>query len=144
MAMGILEKLAFERGHTDWQISSAGLSAFAGAPATAHAVEVAREQGVDISHHEARRFDLADANECDLILVLSGEHFDYVSAWGAEVAARTYLLKHFPEPGNPGAATWVRDPIGGELDDYRRTFLELDEIVRRILPELSRRAGKAK
>jgi len=139
--MGILQGLANAKGYTDWQISSAGLSAFTDAPATAHAVEVAREQGVDISHHQARRFDPEMGGECDLILALSGEHYEQVRAWGPAVAARTYLLKQFPKPGNPGPPAWVRDPIGGELEAYRRTFLELDEVLRRILPELGHRAG---
>jgi len=140
MAMGVLQQLATERGYTNWEIISAGLSAFTDAPATAHAVEVAGESGVDIAHHQARRFTPELAVECDLVLALSGEHYEEIRTWGPAIAARTYLLKAFPDSGNPGPTAWVRDPIGGELEEYRKTFMELDETVRRILPELGRRA----
>ena len=143
MAMGILRSLAMRHGHDDWEITSAGLSAFAGSPATAYAVEIAREEGIDISEHQARRFTPERAGECDLVLTISGEHYEHVRAWGPGIAARTFLLKQFPAVGNPGAAAWVRDPIGGELSEYRRTFMELDENLRRILPELGRRAQGA-
>jgi protein-tyrosine-phosphatase len=140
MAMGILQQLATERGFAHWEITSAGLSAFTDAPATAHAVAVAHESGVDLTHHQAQRFTPQLAVECDLILALSGEHYEEIRTWGPAIAARTFLLKAFPATGNPGATAWVRDPIGGEVSEYRKTFMELDETVRRILPELGRRA----
>jgi protein-tyrosine-phosphatase len=140
MAMGILQQLITERGYGNWEITSAGLSAFADAPATAHAVEVAAESGVDIADHQARRFTPEMAVDCNLILALSGEHYEEIRTWSPAIAARTFLLKAFPNAGNPGAGAWVRDPIGGEVSEYRKTFLELDEILRRILPELGRRA----
>jgi protein-tyrosine-phosphatase len=142
--MGILRALAAERGQSGWDITSAGLWAYPGAPATPHAVEVAGELGIDLSGHRAVRFEAEQAAECDLILALSGEHFEQVSAWGRAIAEKTYLLKQFPRHGDPGPAAWVRDPLGGDIEAYRRTFEELDEILRRIFSGLVNRAETAR
>jgi hypothetical protein len=55
-----------------------------------------------------------------------------------EAEDKTYLLKSFPEPGNDGEG--VADPIGGSLDMYNQTFLEIGEELGRILPEIIDRA----
>jgi protein-tyrosine phosphatase len=143
MSEGILRGLADVKQLTGWQIESGGLYAFNGAPATRYAIAAAREHGVDISNHRARFFDAERAGGCDLILVHSGEHLHQIARWGGQVAARTFLLKHFPRPGDPGPEAWVADPIGLDFDSYRSTFLELDEVLRRIVPQIQAWAGEA-
>lgn len=142
MAEGILKQLVADAGLSDWEISSAGLAAFDGSPAAVNAIEVAAEHGIDISDHQARRLDIDAARLCDVILVHSSEHLGAISSWSPEVAARTFLLKAFPEPGDIGPAGWVSDPIGGDMDRYRSTFMELDESLRRIFPRLREWAEK--
>jgi protein-tyrosine-phosphatase len=141
MSEGILKALAAQQGLDRWRIESGGLHAFAGAPATTHAVQAAAEHDIDISGHRARLFDPRRAAACDLILVHSGEHLHRIAAWGPELEQKTFLLKSFPTPGDAGPDAWVADPIGQELDRYRATFLELDEVLRRIVPRVRAWAG---
>jgi len=142
MAMGILRQLAKDHGVNGWEINSAGISAYSGSPAAAQAIEAASEHDIDIADHQASLFDHDAARVCDVILVHSGEHLSTVSRWGPEIAAKTFLLKTFPEAGDPGPGGWVSDPIGGDLERYRRTFMELDESLRRIFPRLRQWAEK--
>ena len=126
----------------NWHISSGGLYAYSGAPPSKFGVDAALEHEVDISDHRATLFDRARAETCDLILVHSGEHMMEIGSWGDSAASKTFLLKHFPSPADPGPMAWVEDPVGQNLDRYRWTFLELDEVVRRIVPHIRDRAER--
>ena len=137
---GILKQVAQTSGHSDWHISSGGLYARGGEFPSEFGVEAALEQGVDISSHRATPFNATRAATCDLILVHSGEHLMEIGSWGEPAVGKTFLLKHFPVLGDPGPSAWVEDPIGQNLDRYRATFLELDEVVRRIVPYIRDRA----
>lgn len=142
MAEGILQMLAERAGVTGWEIVSGGIAAFDGSPAAVNAIEVASAHGIDISNHQARHFDEDAARLCDVILVHSAEHLGAVASWSPEIATKTFLLKAFPQPGDQGPAYSVSDPIGGDLDRYRNTFMELDEALRRIFPRLREWAEK--
>jgi len=142
MSEGILKSLVDAAGLSDWEITSGGISAFDGSPAAVNAIEVAAENSIDIADHQARHFDMDAARVCHLILVHSAEHLAAVRSWSPEIAGKTFLLKAFPEPGDQGPAAWVSDPIGGDLDRYRRTFMELDEALRRIFPRIREWAEK--
>lgn len=139
---GILKQVAQSSGHTNWHISSGGLYARGGELPSEFGVEAALEQGVDISSHRATPFNIESATTCDLILVHSGEHLMEIGSWGELAVSKTFLLKHFPVLGDPGPSGWVEDPIGQNLDRYRSTFLELDEVVRRIVPYIMDRTEK--
>ena len=142
MSEGILRALAKERGLSHWRIESGGLSAMPGCPASPGSVAAALEDGVDLSTHSASVFTRARADECDLILVHSGEHYHRVASWSDELAEKTYLIKHFPEPGDPGPGAWVADPIGLDLPAYRDTYRELKAELSRIVNDIRARAGE--
>lgn len=136
MSEGILKALAPEYKLHHWQIESGGLSAFPGASASPGSVAAALEDGVDLRSHRATLFTLSRARECDLILVHSGEHYHQVLSWGEELEAKTFLLKHFPRPGDPGPGAWVADPIGLDPSAYHDTYWELEADLRRIVPQI--------
>lgn len=64
-------------------ISSAGLSAMVGYPADSNSIEVAIENGLDISLHKARQVDAIMCQSADLILVMERFH-------------RSLLVQRFP------------------------------------------------
>jgi hypothetical protein len=61
-------------------------------------------------------------------------HYHDVMSILPDADEKTYLLKNFPEPGRDGEG--VADPIGGSLDLYNQTFLEIGEELGRMLPDL--------
>ncbi len=65
MAEGLLRQAL-----PDHKVSSAGLGALVGHPADPHAVELMREQGVDITQHRARQLQGKLMAEADLVLVM--------------------------------------------------------------------------
>jgi protein-tyrosine-phosphatase len=131
MAEGILKSLLSQKQEDDIMVSSAGISGLEGYPASGFAVEVAKNWDVDISGHRARQLNREMIGNADLILAMSPEHADYILRKEPRAKNKTFLLKSFPTP-YVASQEGIRDPIGGSLDQYNQTYLELDEAIRRI------------
>jgi protein-tyrosine phosphatase len=144
MAEGILKSMLAHRGEDGVEVSSAGISGLDNYPAADNAVEAARHWGVDISDHKARSMSRKIIDRADLILGMSPEHVEYILRVDSGAADKTFLIKAFPKPYSP-AQEGVDDPIGGLLEQYNNTYLELDEALRRAEAEiLSRASAKRK
>ncbi|MFM7244272.1 MAG: Sua5/YciO/YrdC/YwlC family protein [Planctomycetaceae bacterium] len=92
-------------------VASAGLAAWGGGPASAHAVEVMRERGAELAGHESQPLTESLVAEADVILTMTAAH-------------RAAILAQFPEAGGRVSllATDRRDvvdPVGGSLETYR-------------------------
>jgi L-threonylcarbamoyladenylate synthase len=61
-------------GEDGWMVASAGLSAVTGSPASASAVTVAGEFGLDLSGHRARQLTEEQLDGANLVLVMTGWH----------------------------------------------------------------------
>jgi protein-tyrosine-phosphatase len=140
MAEGILKSMLKHRGEDGIDVSSAGISGLDNYPATENAVEAAGHWGVDISGHKARSISRKMIGQADLILAMSPEHAEYIFKVDSNAAIKTFLIKAFPKPYSP-AQEGVDDPIGGLLEQYNNTYLELDEALRRTEAEILRRAS---
>lgn len=133
MSEALARRLAAERGLHDVAVSSAGTSAWEGAPASDGALLVAMEQGIDLNAHRARVLSKEIVEESDLILVMSVHHRERALALGGE--GRTFLLTDYASRsslGNP-----VLDPFGGDLDTYRSTFAEMEREITRVLDRIA-------
>jgi protein-tyrosine-phosphatase len=111
-------------------------------PASPFAIEVARLRGVDLSRHRSRQLTKRMAESADLILAMSQEHIDYIRRIDPKAGDKAHLLKIFlkPHPAsnedhNQGVL-FIKDPIGGTLGDYERSFLEIEKEIKRIFPKL--------
>jgi protein-tyrosine phosphatase len=134
LAAGIAQKLAAERlgcrveelvQRGVW-ITSAGLGTSGGWPASAEAVQVAAELGVDLREHRSRRLQpwlLAIADE---VITMTQEHCQM-------------LLVQYPGLGPPPRLICegvdVPDPIGAGLDAYRACAAVLRQLVERNIAE---------
>jgi protein-tyrosine-phosphatase len=130
MAEGILRSLLAARSINDFAVESAGIGAMDGMPATPFAIEVAKHWQVDISSHRSRMLTKNMIRDADLILAMSTEHAESILRKEPSAAKKTFLIRLFPSPLASGQEG-VKDPIGGTLEDYNQTYLELDEILRR-------------
>ncbi len=167
IAEGML-RAAFERrlGGGAPRVSSAGVIAGDGNPATREAVRAAAEAGVDISAHAARRLRPEQIRASDLIVCMAREHVDAVRALLPEAAARTFTLKELvrllrDDPGHVEAGSPeslpvrvadadrardvsaparddedVEDPLGLSLAAYRAVARELQEWSDRLADTL--------
>jgi protein-tyrosine-phosphatase/tRNA A37 threonylcarbamoyladenosine synthetase subunit TsaC/SUA5/YrdC len=100
-------------------VTSAGLAAWAGGPASGPAVAVAAELGGDLTGHESQPLTESLVGQADVILTMTAAH-------------RAALLAQFPEAGGRVAMLSpdrrdVIDPIGGSLDTYRTCAAQIRE-----------------
>jgi protein-tyrosine-phosphatase len=134
MAEGGLRILLRGRGIDTTEVFSAGTAAILGCPATMYATEAVKAWNADISGHKSRPLTRELLEEVDLVLVMTSSHYQHVMSILPEAESKTFLLKKYPESGRDGEG--VADPIGGSLDMYNQTFLEIGEELGRFLPDL--------
>jgi protein-tyrosine-phosphatase len=132
LAEVLLRREITERGLYDLDVMSAGTGAWDGAPASEGAYLIALEHGLDLSSHRARLLTREQVQQADLVLTMARHHRARVQELGGE--ERTFVLGEFA--GRAGPEAEVSDPFGGDLDLYRDTFAELEQLVKNAADRL--------
>ena len=129
MAEGLLRKMSGGR----IKAASAGLGAGRGQPPSAHAVDVLRKEGIDISGIRSQPVTTELLREADYVFAMTRDHLDMLMLLYPEMAPKLGLLRQ-EEAGRGGRAD-VCDPIGGTRDTYEAC----KEDIKRALPKLIER-----
>ena len=117
MAEGLLREALPAQWGGKVTVSSAGTHAWNGQPAASLSVMVLREKGIDISGHSARLITPDIINKASLVVALAAGHRELMKATVPGAGEWMILLGELdPERENAD----VEDPIGGDIDDYRR------------------------
>jgi protein-tyrosine phosphatase len=130
-ALALLDELGPDRERVE--VLSAGTAAREGQPASPATVELAAQEGFDLSAHRSRRVTPALARAADLILVMEREHTRAVQALGGD-PERTHVLSEWPEPGEP--ALPVSDPFGASREAYEECWSRIRRHIQRIVPQV--------
>lgn len=130
MAQAIFAKLLADRG-MDGQVMSAGTGAVEGAAAATHAVQVMKEQGLDLSTHQATALTPALIDDADLILTMSESHKDVIRDMKPQAIEKTFSLKEFV-----GKSGDVADPFGRDVEVYRETATLLRQLLEEAIEKL--------
>ena len=125
MAEAIARRLLEQRGATGVEVSSAGTAAWDGAPASEGAYLATLERGLDVSAHRARQLTTDLVAAADLVLGMSAHHVARAEALGGK--GKSHLLGEYA--GASADSAQVEDPFGGDLDEYRRTFTQLEALL---------------
>ncbi len=133
MAEGILKKFLRKREVGRIVVESAGTGAPVGIPPTSCALLTMVENGIDISRHRSRFLTKELVEEADIVLVMEKAHQRFVEDLLPSAKGRVFLLKKY---GPEGRTEEVQDPIGRDLEFYRRCYEELEEEIRRTLPRI--------
>ena len=133
MAEALMREALAARGVDQVSVASAGTGAWDGAPASEGAYLVGLEHGLDLSNHRARLLTRDIVKSADLILAMSGHHLARAAELGG--ADKVHLLGTYAarEPGR----TEVTDPFGADLDSYRSTFEELQELISGVVSRVA-------
>lgn len=130
------------------------------AGATEHTIDVMREYGLDVSGHENRAVTREVVEHADLVLGMTRQHVNFVTARWPDMAGRTFLVGELVRLGGqigPRAATestsrWIErasaarsprwrfgravdeldDPVGLPIAVHHRTAAVLDKWVTEI------------
>ncbi|MEN8127230.1 MAG: L-threonylcarbamoyladenylate synthase [Planctomycetota bacterium] len=108
-------------------IDSAGIAAFEGAPASRHAIEVCREQQIDLTSHRSRQLTLQDIEQSDLIFTMSRSHRASIVQSLPSASKKCFML----DPKNE-----IQDPIELDMDVYRTCFCQISENIREKKSEI--------
>jgi len=127
MAEGLLKALLPK--DCGWEISSAGVCAADGWPASDHSVTALREKDIDISGLTSTTLTPALIDEANLLVTMTEGHKQAILAAVPESKGKVFLLKSF---GIAQCAADIDDPVGGSLNDYRRVRDEINA----ALPDL--------
>lgn len=132
MAAAIARAELVKRGWTHVAVQSAGAAAQSGQPASANAVAVMAEHGIDLSDHVPTQLTEDLVHNADLILVMSSSHLFLVGEFGG--ASKVAMITDFIESDEAGAP--VEDPFGGDENAYRRTYEQLSTAIAGLLTRL--------
>lgn len=113
-------------------VTSAGVAAMPGAPASPEAVQTLEARGIPLSSHEAQVLSAQLVQQADLLLAMTQAHRQAILHQWPEAAPRTHLLC----PGED-----VPDPIGGPMEAYQRCA---DQIQRCLKPWVKRVAQQVR
>jgi protein-tyrosine-phosphatase len=119
----------------DWKhvrVASAGTAAAPGAPASATAVAVAAEHGIDLGTHQARLLDLESIEWSDLILAMGPSHLLAAVELGA--GEKAAMLTDFLD--GEGLGTPIEDPFGGDIEAYRESYSQIAVAIEALLGRL--------
>lgn len=130
MAEAILRKLMSERFASHFAEGkpvpavavSAGLSAFPGGPASAEAINVMKQKGLSLVHHQSRAVSDRLIMQADLVLTMTKSHRNTIVQRWPELSSKTHLLSN-----NHGD---VSDPFGGPESVYAACAAQMEQYLR--------------
>ncbi len=132
IAEGILKNKLSALTRGDILVSSMGIHGIEGKPATEMAVDVCRQNNIDISTHRSRPLIAEELAKGDLIFVMEPVHKEFLHLFFPRVVQQTFLLGCWP--GKENRKGIIKDPVGGKFDTYRKTFQTMQYHVERIIP----------
>ena len=132
LAEALLRRQLTEREpNTSWTVESAGTWATGARPAHTQMCRVAGEAGLDLTRHRSRNVEDLALAKYDLILTMEQSHKEALQVEFPAVRSRVYQLTEMV-----GMNYDVADPIGGSVDDFRRTLSELQRLIAFGLPRM--------
>lgn len=106
------------------EVTSAGLAVNPFEKATANAIEVMRELGIDLSNHVASQFTKTEALEADYIIPMTSSH-------------KMALINKGVKPDKIlEFDSQVYDPYDQDIDVYRKCRDQLRELIKKLVDKI--------
>lgn len=117
---------------TGIKVKSSGIFAINGSDASANAKKVLIENEIE-HHHQSSSLTQADVEWATLILTMTLSHKAAIINIFPGAASKTFTLKEFT---GEIQQLDVIDPFGGDIEIYRKTYHELEELIDRAIERL--------
>jgi len=132
------------------EVTSAGIAATTGMPASAETKRVLEEEGIQVDRHRSRPITRHLVEDADLVVVMTASQRDVLIRQFPEITHKIRLLKddlrgslfssNPPEKdkeaaldeNSPGEAKDIKDPFGESQEVYRQTLEEIDEHLKKL------------
>lgn len=120
----------------DFSVTSAGVYAYAGDPASSEAIRTMKEHfGINLASHRAKVLDDKDIREAWLILTMTQHHKEMILDIYPEASDKLYTLKEYAE--YEGDCPDVCDPFGQDIKIYEQCAYEIEGLLQDILEKIS-------
>ena len=113
-------------------VESAGIWATDGYPASTLAINIAKDHGIDVSKHLSKSITPEMINSSNLILCMTSGHKKELLLFFPKLESKIFTLKEYGHKKQPQKIS-IDDPIGMNLNFYRRIYSEIDTEIKRIL-----------
>lgn len=135
LASKILRHLNLE---DKFEVSSAGLAAFPGAPASPGACAVLSREGIDVSDHRARQLTEEMVHSADLILTMTAAQKQHLVDLFPEDAEKIFILKEFAQGSPPDTeeSLDIIDPFGQPESVYQECADELVQVIEQAIKRI--------
>jgi len=131
MAEGFLRKDLSQKD--GFIVKSAGISAVDGMMPTPYAVDVMKDEGIDIAGYLSSALSKDFAKAADLILVMAQMHKKSIIDTMPELKDKVYLYNEFAGLGDNAD---IVDPIGQPLSLYKLVCSQIKEATFKIIKRL--------
>ena len=136
MAEGLFKHMTAGR-KGEFLVSSAGVGAMDGFPASDETIRVMKDEGIDVSGHQSRKLTLAMAKSADKTYVMEKMHREMVLRLCPESAGKVFLLTEVVSHGNGVAAdTDIPDPIQMSGMFYKNVLFIIRDCIGKIVTGL--------
>jgi len=130
MAVALLREMAPD---LNLEIRSAGTAAAAGMPASSTAIEAMREVDIDLTGHRSATLDGYMLEEADLVFCMAERHRRHIVDWFKSLENRVYLVREFDPERTDADYPNVPDPIGLDIDAYRRALTMIERSLHEVI-----------
>ena len=130
MAEALMKDAAQRRG-LDISVSSAGISAYEGAPVSANARKALKNMGLRPASGRARNADKPMIDGAGLVLAMTAAHRDALHAEYPESAGKIFTIGEYA-----GDMADVPDPFGKGLAAYEKCRDDLERKIDRAIEKL--------
>jgi protein-tyrosine-phosphatase len=113
-------------------ISSGGISALNGMFATAQAIQVARELGLNLTKHVAKRISGRMLNKSDLILCMTRAHKFHLLHNFENLFGKCFTLAECTLSQD------ISDPYGKDIGAYRKMAMDIEKLLPNLLKFLEK------
>lgn len=128
------EGLAKEILGPGFEVSSAGMGAWEGQPASEQALTVMKARGIDISSHHARRVNSLLLQEADWIIPMTKEQEIRLCTLNPKSLDKVRRLGDWGDnQGND-----IVDPFGGSLQVYQQCAEQIESFLYHLQSELDK------
>jgi len=113
------------------EVSSAGVSAWGGQPASRHAVAVMEECGLGLHKHNSTLVTTALLNSATVVLTMTRSHRAMLLSDYPAAKDKIYTLAEYA-----GDSVDIADPFGGDQEEYRICATQLRKLLRIVADKL--------
>lgn len=143
MAEGLFTKMWKESGEKEALavVYSAGMETVDGLAATEEALQVLREEGVDLALHRSRSITSALVKEADYIFTMTQRQKETLLQRFPAALKKSWLLSEF---AGLGEKREIPDPFGQGVKQYRLAAKEIEKAIQKIIKKLKKKLEKEK